>query len=452
MSALRNILMQLLLASTLAIAFFVVCQRHAEIQQHILSLSSHTPSPSASTGPDTRDERVTERPDPTVHVPTPSSALIDRANEIAALLSQHVESEDLSSLRPFSMSTQCVKGSDISYEEYASETHIPDVQPEHAELHALIQQEWLDVHQRSNLDLDHVATVSALVRGGSTRLPLYMRNALPAILKCKTTKRVVVSMWDMDSTAAFRLFKRSATNDALLSQYTCLNEHSLEQLPESPVVFTLEGHPMLVLAPTKTGLGDRFGVEHEFQKRRADGKIANPVSEFESLLGDVDYVANTDDDRWFSCSAMEAVVRAANTTRIQMPAKNAVTRPMGWRRHDDEVCGIYGTGKMVHALALAGAAFVPKRALDMYMRILPQRVRDLISRELNCEDIAFNYVVSLLHRDSRTYNFLDDGSASEANFGGRTLTQTNTWARRGSCVQLLTKVFEPFRARPKPHH
>ncbi|MES1910806.1 MAG: hypothetical protein MHM6MM_003336 [Cercozoa sp. M6MM] len=122
-----------------------------------------------------------------------------------------------------------------------------------------------------------------------------------------------------------------------------------------------------------------------------------------------------DDDRWLSCGAVLALQATRERLgRLKLPLRHTSTREIGWRRSPDradEVCGVYTfrADRQTHRVALPHALFVPRAVFHLYHAVMPLQVRELISRERNCEDVALNFLVSALNADGRVYDTLDAG-------------------------------------------
>ncbi|CEM11531.1 unnamed protein product [Vitrella brassicaformis CCMP3155] len=180
------------------------------------------------------------------------------------------------------------------------------------------------------------------------------------------------------------------------------------------------------LAPGKRGLGDRYFVtEH----------ITTP------------FTVIVDDDKSFSCDLMHGLLLAAQ----RFPNKIITVKKNN--RHvylckDTQLLWYYRPERYRiepdGAIGLTSAALVPTSLMKAYRTMIPPSVIALINRELNCEDMLFNWLAARLNPDNESSVFLSysGGGIFDGRMGGKALCKRkNSVQRRSACLNYIRAMF-----------
>lgn len=179
-------------------------------------------------------------------------------------------------------------------------------------------------------------------------------------------------------------------------------------------------------------------VELKFDINKEDS-LNNRFKEIKDL--NTDAVFSIDDDVIFSCSAVEFafnVWRSAPDTMVGfVPRAHWIDRLEG--HNDHYVYGgwwsVWWTG--TYSMILSKAAFFHKKYFSVYTNEMPASIREYVTKNRNCEDIAMSFLVANATGAPPIWvkgNIFEIGSTGISSLGGHS-------DRRSQCVNRFVAVY-----------
>jgi len=250
-------------------------------------------------------------------------------------------------------------------------------------------------------------TVTVVVYMGKKRRDSWLAHNLIPLLTCPLVKEVLIDWWP-------------DVPFGPLPQDSSLWETPTP--PQEPVPF-----PKTVrLIAGKRDLGERF-------------LIGNETS--------TDYVLNLDDDRSFECETIfkMAVVAHLYGGDSKLVGTEDLSRSFAVCTETGEFHYQADPGNII----LTAAALVPRRLLLEYEHTMPRGLMEMFNRELNCEDMAMNWVAAHSSPDGQAALYLDNARSLENWSSLWGLSWRNGGAlvaafRRSACLNLLVEALTPL--------
>mmetsp|Transcript_36294 Transcript_36294/g.104119 ORF Transcript_36294/g.104119 Transcript_36294/m.104119 type:complete len:189 (-) Transcript_36294:471-1037(-) len=155
------------------------------------------------------------------------------------------------------------------------------------------------------------------------------------------------------------------------------------------------------------------------------------------------------DDRGFSCEILYRLLILV----VRFPSKIVTTTEMGRSilKCEDEARMRYPYFPDHGEIALPSASVIAKSLLISYKELMLPSVVELINRELNCEDVALNWLVASISGDNQSGVFLDEelveGIVHLVDRKGLS-KKMNPVERRSACLNMMVSVLAGW---PVPH-
>ncbi|KAB2596273.1 exostosin-2 [Pyrus ussuriensis x Pyrus communis] len=173
---------------------------------------------------------------------------------------------------------------------------------------------------------------------------------------------------------------------------------------------------------------DRRQVELKYDINKEDS-LNNRFKEIKDLRTDA--VFSIDDDVIFPCSSVEFafdVWQSASDTMVGFVPRMHWVDPKG-----DENHYIYGGWWSVwwtgtYSMVLSKAAFFHKKYLSLYTNEMPASIKEFITKNRNCEDIAMSFLVANVTNAPPIWvkgKIFEIGSTGISTLGGHTEKRTN---------------------------
>ncbi|CEM02020.1 unnamed protein product [Vitrella brassicaformis CCMP3155] len=245
-------------------------------------------------------------------------------------------------------------------------------------------------------------SLTAVVYLGEKRRDTWAETMIPKMQACPLVKEVLIDWWPE-------------------------SDLSLSKLP-------VKSLKKVRVADGKRGLGERWLIGEQ---------ITTP------------FTATFDDDRGFSCHLLHRLMIMA----MRFPNKIATLSEFGRRimhcpsLNENQLQ--YKLSKSKGAITLPVAAVVGTSSLVAYAKLMPRPIIDMMNKELNCEDMALNWVVAQMAPDGQTGVVLEEkhlGATGDYidmdDLKGLSAT-VNGQVRRNACLNMLAQLLPQWRV-PKP--